>query len=114
MSEPQHIRALKVAQQRRLRIAEIKRLMHDQQITLGEALRDPANTNMFAFDVASWQYRYGPATTRRLLTAGHVPLTARCGAMTEHQIDVLDRLAACTSETERRDIIAAENRRWAS
>ena len=84
---PQHLRALARANEIRLARAELKRRVHDQEVSVAEIVLDPppAAENMTVADLLMSQRRWGDTRCRKFLAAVPMSEAKTVGAMTERQ-----------------------------
>lgn len=86
-SEPQHLRALARANEVRLARAELKRRVHDGELTVADVILDvPREADrMTVADLLTSQRRWGHTRCRKLLLGIPVSETKTIGSMTDRQ-----------------------------
>ncbi len=86
-SGPQHLRALARANEVRLARAELKRRIHDGELSVADIVLDAPGEaeTMTVADLLTSQRRWGTTRCRKLLQAIPMSETKTVGAMTERQ-----------------------------
>lgn len=97
MPREQFLEALAKANVVRLRRAEIKHAVHDGEMSLLDAMADPATVNMPLSELLAAQRNWGLTTAVRLLSLLEMPSTLRVGDLSGKRRVVLFNAAARTS-----------------
>lgn len=108
----QHWDALARANETRSRIAGFKQQLAARTITIDHVLTDRAVKNLFVWDVFQWQPRVHVATARRMFAATHIPVTIRCGNLSDRQVRLVVEWMMARSVSARRSISERERERW--
>lgn len=89
MAHEQRMEALAKANAVRYARSAVKRALAAGEITLAEALADPACENMLVADVLKAQHRWGKARVRRAMREAQIAPTAVVWRLTARQIHAL-------------------------
>jgi hypothetical protein len=88
---PQRQQALKRANANRAKVAQLKRRLHEREVTLAEVILDPPpeTQRQLLFDVLQWTPRYGRRNLRalnaRAIRLNQLNLASELGAITDRQ-----------------------------
>lgn len=84
-NRPQHLEALDRANEKRLAGAALKRRLKSGEVTIAEALNDPAAGHLRVEDLLRAMNRWGRVRAQALLAEEHVSVTKRVDALTDRQ-----------------------------
>lgn len=101
---PQHLRALARANEVRLARAELKRRIHDGELTVARVVLDAPEEadTMTVADLLTSQRRWGVTRCRKLLQSIPMSESKTVGSMTERQRDAVARALGCSPAAEAR------------